>query len=72
MEDLWIEKRGVKKEQSKEREVRCGSDSGMEINRMDESLSANDSRFGHCRSSWKNKSTYSCVKLAATSSAWDE
>lgn len=40
-------KNGKKGKQSKEMETRCGNDSGMERNRMEESLKHKVSRFGH-------------------------
>lgn len=40
-------KNGTKGKQSKEMETRCGNDSGMERNRMEESLKHKVSRFGH-------------------------
>lgn len=72
MGDLGNEKLKRMRKQSKEMVARCGKDSGIERNRMEESFKHNVSRFGHFSNNWKNKSTYSCDKLAATSSTENE
>lgn len=46
MGDLGI-KKWKEGKQSKEMEARCGNDSGMVRNRMEESLKHKVSRFGH-------------------------